>query len=360
MTYPRFLRCIPLFCAAFMLAACSDAGDSKSAVSKARQFFHSFYMMSPNPPEQSPRPMVGFRNLGDTCYANSALKFLIHSIGPRRLQQHLGEFAADSDHLHREAAQHLRQLIANSHLQETGPAQDDLSNFLASLQKLPAFSSRNAAGELNFPIVGRLHDADDFLLKLSDSLALHRLHANTMALKDDLNAFKNDEEYWTILQPASAHDSLQDVFDRSASWQVKPGPELRQLTVRMDNTVDDGQGLRLLGTWNFDFNQTVRLRAVEGNRTMTLTLEPREVIECLGTDSTGHYVVYAKDSQWIRYDDEQVTVLDRMPAIENALLINFAIKKLEIESSSGFGRYPSRNAASAHRGAGPGSGNSVL
>ncbi|MFC7206204.1 hypothetical protein ACFQOZ_04765 [Comamonas endophytica] len=334
----------PWFCAAFMLAACGGEGESVAATRgtpampapsapSVTRYSYSASTVVPSLSTPSPHPMAGFDNLGGTCYANAALKFLIHSTEPERLRKHLIAQVAAGDEPQREAAMKFVQLIENIH-SETAPTQEDLAGFFASLQKLPSFSALNARGDPEFTIVGRAQDANDFLIKLSESFALHKLH--TMALKDDNNAFKTDEEYWTILRPATAQDSLQDILDRTApaSWQVTPGQELRQLTIRMENDVDDGQGPRILGNRNFHFDQVVRLKTNDGKQTTVLTLEPREVIEFIGTDNTGHYIAYAKDEQWIRYDDGQVTVLDRMPAIENARMINFAIVKIETQSSS--------------------------
>lgn len=342
MTPLQFIQ-IPAFCAALMLFACGGETDnasppaeiSSAAESNGFSFSSSSSTIWLLPPASSPRPMAGFDNLGATCHANAALKFLIHSTEPQRLIKHLIGVVAASDAVHREAAMRFIELIESSY-SETGPTPQDLNDFLASLQKLPAFSLLDGNGNMNFPIVGQAQDANDFLMKLSESFALHPLHANTLALKDDANAFKTHEEYWTILRPASADDSLQDVFDRTipASWQVTPSKDLRQLTVRMENAVDDAQGRRMLGNRNFDFNSAVLLKTTDGKRTTTLTLEPREVIEFVGADSTGHYIAYAKDTQWVRYDDAQVTVMDQMPAIENVRLINFVITKIASDFSS--------------------------
>lgn len=331
MTSSKFLRCAPLVCAALMLAACG--GEGGHTVSEQHHAYsRSVSVVTPIAPEPSIRPMRGLRPVEGTSHANAALEFLSHSIGSGRLMSYLGEFAAAGDDLHREAAQKLQSLLFSLAI-DGGAKEVDPSPFFASLQKLPAFSSLNAAGELEFPIVGAGLDIDVFLTKLSQSFALHKLYAN-MALKDDNNALKTAEQYWTVLRPAGAQDSLQAVFDRTdpALWQLTPANELRQLTVRMANASQDGLDHR-----NFDFNQNVLLKTVEGNRTTILTLEPREVIEFAGTGSAGQYVTYGKntDQQWSRFDNQQGTVLDRMPALEKVRWINFAIKKIESTTVSG-------------------------
>lgn len=274
-----------------------------------------------------PRTMAGFPNLGATCFANSAWKFLIHSAEPQRLKKHLIGEVASGDALHREAAMHFIELIESSY-SETGPAPADLMNLLASLQKLPAFSMRNAAGTLEFAL-GDGQDASEFLMRLSESFSLQQLYGHAIALHDDNNAFKTDEEYWTILRPASAHDSLQDVFDRikPEDWRVTPGENLRQLTVRIEDAVEDEEGRHLLGSRNFDFNATVRLKATDAitHRPLVITLAPREVMEYV----PGHYLIHAKDGLWFRHNDSRVQALERMPAIEQVRFINFAVVKVE-------------------------------
>lgn len=371
MNYPPFIHCVPL-CVVLMMAACGGEGGSEpaenfglpgmcsksnssgefetSGMSSTTDMPHMastsgmpeqpLMTLSLSPVAQDPTGqllphMAGLPNLGATCYANSVLKFLIHSADPQRLAQHLTASFAHGDAPHSEAAVNFVKLIESSY-SENGPAPQDLLNFFASLQKLPAFSQRNAADELNFPLVGKQQDANVFLAKLSESFELGKLYGYSIVLQDLPNQFKTDEEYWTILQPATGQDSLQDIFDRTdaARWPVTPGKDLKQLTVRMENAVDDGQGLRMLGNWNFDFNQTVRLQAIDArsNRPLVLTLEPREVIEFRGIDNAGHYLAYIKDGQWFQHDDDRLKALDRMPAIENVRMINFAIIKIEVAS----------------------------
>lgn len=359
----KFTHCIPAICAALMLTACggesSDepaATDAPSAVHAPNPLSSPLAPLSQHPvsaqqqtriansgetfllkqPEANARTMQGFSNLGSTCYANSALKFLVHSIGTKPLLQHLNARADAGDAgdaPQREAAWSFVQLIENSY-SETAPSPQELENFFASLQKLPAFSSLNDAGMLNFPLVGRQQDANEFLMKLSQAFELRTLYTDGLVLQDAANAFKTSEEYATILQPASASDTLQEILDRTqpSAWQFKLRGKTRYLTVRMENAVNGAQ----VSNRNFNFNQTVQLQVsmADGKGTTTLTLEPREVVEFRGNDNAGHYLVYVKDEQWFRHDDAQVTALDRMPSMDNALLINFAITKAESRYSS--------------------------
>ena len=352
---PKFTHCIPAICAALMLTACGGesgdepaATDAPSAVHAPNPLISPLAPLSSSPvsaqqqthyansgetlllkePEANARTMQGFSNLGSTCYANSTLKFLVHSIGTKPLVQHLNALAATGDAAQREAAQNFVQLIENSY-SETAPSRQELENFFASLQKLPAFSSLNDAGMLNFPLVGRQQDANEFLMKLSQAFELRTLYTDGLVLQNDANAFKTSEEYATILQPASASDTLQEILDRTqpSAWQFKLRGKTRYLAVRMENAVNGA----LVSNRNFNFNQTVQLQVAtaDGKRMTTLTLEPREVVEFRGSDNAGHYLAYVKDGKWFQHDDEQVTALDQMPSIENARLINFIITKTE-------------------------------
>lgn len=357
MIHTPFIRHFCALAAALMLAACGGETDSQHSALLSPDTVASFIARTSGlsaaaatpagthasisasstlqPPEQGLRAMAGFDNLGSTCYANAALKFLIHSIGPQRLTRHLQAFAADGDAQQREAAEGFMQLITDTY-SETGPTRQQLSDFLAAVQQLPAFSAINADNALDFPIVGRQQDTDEFLTKLSQSFQLHALYASEITLHGGLDTFATEAQYWTILQPASPDDTLQAILDRTpaAGWQLSLQRARPHLTVRLENARQDPQALGLISHRNFDFNQAVRLHATEGNLTTILTLEPREVIEFRGTDQSGHYVAYAKDAQWIRYDDDQVTALSQMPALEQVRFINFAVTHIETSSAS--------------------------
>ncbi|WP_159910607.1 hypothetical protein [Pantoea sp. 18069] len=347
MAHKRYTRYIHALCAALILAGCGgedgEGGAGPQApASSVQESADATILPRENCAsaaagiiEAHSEAMGGFSNIGSTCYANSALKFLIHSADAKRLANHLHAFAAASNDGHRHAAQQFVKLIESTYSQ-AGPMREDLSNFFASLQALPAFSQVNAAGEWRFQIVGRQQDASEFLMKLSESFDLSALYGTAIALKDFNNQFSTSHEYWTVLKISSPDDSLQDIFDSTdaAGWRVSPGAQPRQLTVRIDSARHDASGTHMLGTGNFDFNQAVILHATDAadNSRLTITLEPREVIEFRGADNAGHYRVYAKDGKWSRHDDDQIHTLDQMPAIDNARLINFAIAKIETAS----------------------------
>lgn len=333
---------LPAICTALMLAACGGEGGSGSPSTSSTVSTPAKTTIANTsrtlPAEITPRALTGFANLGNTCYANSALKFLMHSMGPRQLKDDLKAFAQNAAPLQREAAQNFIELIDKSY-SDNGPTPQELTDFFASLQQLPAFASTNDAGEWDFPIVGRQQDFSEFLTKLSHSFGLHTARGLHLALDDDTNQFKNPQEYWTILQPASSDDSLQDMFDRTqgAGWRYAESRDMAQrLTVKTDNTLHL-QPPQMHSNRHFDFNQTVRLQFTEGDTTTTITLEPREVVEFRGIDNAGHYVVYTKDEQWVRHDDDQVTALSQMPAIENARFINFAIRHVATHRATSSG-----------------------
>ena len=331
MRHPCLIPCLPALGAALLLAACGgEGGSGERATSAAAPAFSLSYTSSSTTlmsPEQNPRAMAGYPDLGNTGYANSALKFLIHSIGPQRLTRHLGEFAQRSDKPHQAAAQGWIQLIENTY-SEREPTPQELTDFFNSLQQLPEFK--------DFTIVGT-QDAEGFMTALSQSLALHEINAGSIALRDGSNASKSDGQYWTTLQSASSDDSLQAVFDRTppADWRFEPRKGPQYLTVKLDDSHHAAPSHR-----NFDFNQTVQLQITNGDLTETLVLEPREVMAFSGIDNAGHYVFYAKDAQWVRYDDEQVTVLTQMPSIENVRFINFVIQSVESRSETSSGAAP--------------------
>lgn len=329
MIHSHLTRTLPAICAALMMAACGGEGGSTPSTSTAAtqvasgKFSFGGSSMTLKAPEQGMQPMAGYSNLGDTCYANSALKFIIHSIGPLKLKQHLATVAEEGDDALQSAAASFTQLIerTNSTSEVTW---EEMWDFMSVLRQLPAFH--------DFPLVDQQQDVIEFLAKLSQAFALHTRYADTVTLGDAYNAAKTDSEYWTILRSESADDSLQDIFDRTqpADWRIRLNAHVQHLTVGVHNMAYDAQNIiQVLGTEKFDFNQNVSLRITDGDRTHTLTLEPREVIAFDGIDNNGHYVVYAKDDQWVRYSDSEVDVVGQMPPLKNARLINFAITKIE-------------------------------
>lgn len=334
-------RCLPALCGVLILAACGGGGggaDAKPGAALGRapietttpeESIPALPQVEPAPQPRAKTPegssLAGFANLGSTCYANSMLKLLIHSIGPQRLMEHLSAFAATRGAPERAAALEFIALIESSSA-ATGVAPTVLQNFFASLQQLPAFSSLAPSGTLKFSLAGELRDASEFLESLSTSFALGELYGHPIILNDYLNRTKSDEVYWTILQPAAPVDSLQDLFDHALAeeWLVMPGRAASQLTVAVADE-------HLFGTLNFDFNQSVQLRATDSSTAepLLLTLEPREVVEFQGGRSGGHYLSYIKDGQWFRHDDHQVEALERMPAVQQVRFINFAVVSIE-------------------------------
>src|SRR5690606_10008225 len=135
-------------------------------------------------------------------------------------------------------------------------------------------------------------DANEFMIRLSESFELSKLNGNAIELHDETNGFKTEGEYWTLLRPANAHDSLQDLFDQTgpAKWLVTPGENMRQLSVRIANNIPHpgNDNPPVLSSRNFNFNQSLRLKATDAttNRPLVLTLEPRGVMEFVA----GHYL----------------------------------------------------------------------
>lgn len=342
MTCKKFAHTLPALCAALLLAACGGEGGSMPQASSAATpapvaaaaasagaaqpiaLSAVSASMELNAPEQGLQAMAGYINLGKTCYANSALKFIIHAIGPLKLKQHLAMVEMKGGDALQSAAAGFIQLIDSTH-SASGPTSQELRGFFDNLLSLPAFK--------DFSIIGTQQDASDFLLKLSQSFALHEIEGSSLVLNDDNNQFRTDAEAntWLLLKPTSTDDSLQDLFDRTSpgDWKFDFRSGLQHLTVKIDNF---GHGTEVLyRNANFDFNEPVQLQVANGNLIDTLTLEPREVIEFRGTANQGHYIAYAKDDKWVRYNDHRVEVLGRMPSIENVRLIHFAIRRIETQ-----------------------------
>lgn len=86
----------------------------------------------------SGKKMIGFANLGQTCYANAALKLLIHSIGPAAMISHLENISASFPPEKIESLQEFVNLIRTAHTPQQSTA-GVMKSFFTTLDKTNHF-----------------------------------------------------------------------------------------------------------------------------------------------------------------------------------------------------------------------------
>ncbi|WP_368643715.1 type III secretion system effector BopA family protein [Castellaniella ginsengisoli] len=317
--------------------------------------------------------ICGFRNLGNTCYANSTLKLLLCSLGPDRLIGHLEKFSkTTADAGKRDAAEKFIHVVKAS-FDTDKPLEKELRALFSSLQKLDMFSNKDENGRFSFNIVGTQNDAQEFLAKLTEAFNLSEIEGCAMECKESVVNGKLHRSLHS--EPAYCHDitatnpkaTLQDIVDethRSEKMELKWGPsdpketevtKVKQWTVpdvstlhRFNlhlNTLEyDLETFQLrkatLEKANFTDEVTLNVLDEQTGQQWMVTFEPKEIVIQQGSANAGHYYMYSKqdDGDWVRHDDSTVHVCTGPGPKEQAKLIGFAVKqKVLLEPDEGSG-----------------------
>lgn len=309
--------------------------------------------------------MSGFPNLGNTCYANSALKLLIHAYGKERLIQHLqASMPGFRNDALKAAAEHLIGIIrAACESQDAALAQNLLGKFFTALQEHPSFSGQGTGAR--FQLIGRQNDSHEFLTKLVDVFRLDALEGYALALTppDDngMPADPFDENLaFGILHSAHVSGSggssgwpLQRIVQNAEIsgsgkrhfWVTQDLDKLQRFTLHVNAVTSAGGKLSLTG---MDLSAPISLIVYDqaSCSPWRVTLEPREAIIHQGAHPhSGHYYAYTKESDgsWTRHDDSQVLPKQHIAPHEQPTVISFAVReKVPVD-------LPLREAGDGHR-----------
>ena len=307
--------------------------------------------------------MCGFSNLGNTCYANTGLKFLVHSIGKDSLLKHLEELKNTSpDEIKKESAEKFITLI-NAAYGSDEPIQDELEALFNSLQRHPNFSKQN------FTIIGKQNDTQEFLVKLSECFDLDSLNESPLMMQTTLinGEQKRDPKisapnFATDVNLASNEDAnldLQGIMNKILTSETER--EIRWNDDDSENTYVKVQNewatsdVHKLKRFNLhinalgfnretskeerlflkaDFTTPVTITVIEKERGGTqwqLTLEPKDII--VHDSRLSHYYMYTRDNQnaWIEHNDADVTSdLKALPVGTQAKMISFEVTNRKI------------------------------
>lgn len=342
----------------------------------------------PAPPQQPPvrlskiSAVNGFQNLGNTCYANASLKFLICSIGVENLYSHLLNLR-NEETLSREQIQFLESLeprqrlqflekqasslknnavlkqyalyklmdiVVSSAEQKKGPLEQQLEDFFGVLQLLPEFQG--------FQVIGRQQDPDEFFRKLGDVFQFDNMPAYTTSLNSILikgNRQRNGSSYVnTYLQNASVIDrtaTLQDIVNAiyapeqiEVKWRendsknsvvtkayellVEDVEQFKRFNLHIAAFAYTGRGAQKIIFDQANFTERVLMPVIDKKtgQDWLLTLEPQEIIVHQGESAnSGHYYMYSKNGDvWQKHDDSKVTK-SSITLGEQAKMISFAV-----------------------------------
>ncbi|MBJ7264778.1 MAG: hypothetical protein JHC61_14130 [Burkholderiaceae bacterium] len=299
---------------------------------------------------QARSPATGFPNQGNTCYANSSIKFLIGIVGVDPLIEHLHavQQGLDANTSPAEAAaiEKFSQLLGQM---KKGEA-IDIRDFWESLA-----STRIFAG---FDFY-QMNDAQEFLAKLDTLLQLQNLAGSSVRVQETLingQAMRDGTGYQTFSHDVSVlgtSATLQDIANlgvASEKVEIKWAygdtvntevEKKRQLVADFQNFTrfnlhinalqydEKTDSMIKLDLQNTDFTRRVTLPIVDSRsgEAWQVTLEPRDIIIHSGSATGGHYYMYSKedDKHWVVHNDSAVRVENKVDTAAQAKFISFAV-----------------------------------
>ncbi len=303
-------------------------------------------------------PTQGFANLGNTCYANSAMKLLLCSIEPSTLHTHLKTLLNDQilSKSDREAIEAFLPIIENSCLGKD-TLRTELISFFKKLQQTKDFK--------NFLIVGKQHDANEFLVKLATLFKLEQI-TNKIGRGTTITDPHNSDHKvtrppqnsrWilesTVSSPSTTPQQMWNELSAPETIEYKWGeetimtPATKAFFYEMDTTLgntllhhltntqfnpygkDESASRKIILT-NPKFDSIIKFNCIDTNdhQPYQIELKPKHLIIHQGSSATsGHYTFYSErnDGRWDVHNDSQVSICDKLNANEQAKVIGYEI-----------------------------------
>lgn len=309
--------------------------------------------------EQRRIPPVGISNLGNTCYANSTIKFVLGIVGQQSLLLHLLDLSQKKSVQNSPTTNDAITQLIDVLISLREGNSPDLRPFLKSLQKTEVF----AGFEYNVQ-----NDAQEFLAKLDSLFELDGLVSSAIQVRETLvngpltrskdfaHAFSQD------VSVTSSDLSLQNIVDLG---QVRDTVGVRWLDRDEKNTEVEKKrqyvaDLSTLTRFNLhinalqynsdedamskihlktNFTQQVKLPIVDSKtgEEWTVTLEPKDLVIHAGTQHGGHYYMYSKqdDGTWVEHNDSRVVSRHDVPLENQAKLISFEVVNRVLAAPAG-------------------------
>ena len=318
--------------------------------------------------EQARIPAVGLPNLGNTCYANASIKFLVGTTGIRPLFHHLHDLSRT-------------EAIANAPARAA--AIGEFMDLLGSLQShsspdmRPFLNALRQTDELKAFNLFVMNDAQEFLAKLDSIFALDGIKGSSVSIRETLvngahtRARPDERSFSHEVNVAARNMSLQDIVNLGIAsdtveirWAEGDANNVavqknRQYVADLDSldrfnlhinalqydvATDEMTKVRI----NADFNQPVVLPVLDSKtgKEWLVTLEPKDMIIHSGSAMGGHYYMYSKEgnSHWIVHDDRTVQVNDEVRRSDQPKFISFEVVDKVLASSATHTRGDAENA----------------
>lgn len=305
----------------------------------------------------------GFPNLGNTCYASAAIKFLCCSNRDqgKALSDHLFGLQRDPNFKNNESK--LKVLEAFYKIVEqyrTGEAttSQQLKNFYSLLQTQEGFI--NTLTDKFFRIIGKQQDSQEFLGRLSAFFKLELLpHQKIEAVEKLINPHNvddfrvsssttppfhtihvNDElanaGFQALIDTLTSSEDVEMKWDEAdaqnrsiqKTWCLRTNvEELSHVNIYLDTCSYTEQGTSKIQLTHLDFEQEITLEVTDTNeKEYSLTIQAHTIVAQRGSAQGGHYVMYEKqDDQWRKYDDTTVSVENPQNASFQPTLISFKV-----------------------------------
>lgn len=281
---------------------------------------------------------MGFANVGQTCYANAALKLLIHSIGPGALMSHLENISASISPEKIESAQKFSALIRAAHTPQQSNA-GMMKDFFTTLDKTDHFYLGN--------IIGQAQGTSYFYASMHKLFEIEKINNGDFSLIREsagTNGSKRTEQQSDILHmllPDADNMDLQalvDTYSRGAEawsthrYQFQVSDEKALKTVNF--MVGPGVGSK---ADQLNFNDTVTIPIVNriSGKRFTATLKAKAIVFPKSSQpGVTHYVSYLKydGTGFSLHNDWSVADGVEIKESNYPELISFSVEKIEAAS----------------------------
>lgn len=283
----------------------------------------------------SGKKMIGFANLGQTCYANAALKLLIHSIGPAALMAHLENISATISPEKIESLQEFVTLIRTAHTPQQSTA-GVMNSFFTTLGQTDHFYLGK--------IIGQAQGTSYFYVAMHRLFEIEKINNGDFSLiresirTDGSKKIEQQSDILHILLPDADDMDLQALVntysrktDASSTQQYQFQTSDEKAVRTVNFMVGSGVGSK---TDQLNLNDTVTIPVINriSGKKFTATLKAKAIVFPKSSQpGVTHYVSYLKydGKGFSLHNDSSVTDGIEIQEKNYPELISFTVVKME-------------------------------